>query len=136
MTLKGQSTSHRFSIAYKPYISKSIQDNHRVTRRGSRGGQGVGPPPPQKKNLTIYGSTIVRRGSRGGQGGLGPPFTKSCIRLWLLLMMDRKSYMDFHLAPLSLTWRGQIKVMHISLSEPGCNLVTLADTARLIINDG
>ena len=51
----------------------------------------------------------------------------------LLLMMDRKSYMKFHLALLSLTWRRQVKVRHIS---EGCNLETLADTAKLIANDG
>ena len=44
--------------------------------------------------------------------------------------------MKFHLAPLSLTgvtWRGQMEVRHIS---EGRNLETLADTAKLITNDG
>ena len=40
--------------------------------------------------------------------------------------------MRFDLAPLSLTWRGQIEVMHIL---EGLTLVTLADTAKLILND-
>ena len=51
-------------------------------------------------------------------------------------MMDRKSYVKFHLAPFSLTWvtlKGQIEVGHIS---EGRNLETLADTAKFIINDG
>ena len=51
--------------------------------------------------------------------------------------MDRKSYMKFLLAPLSLTLSdldlGQIEVRHIS---EGRNLETLADTAKFIINDG
>ena len=42
-------------------------------------------------------------------------------------MMGRKSYRRFHLAPLSLTWRGHIEVLHIL---EGHNLVTLADTAK------
>ena len=29
-------------------------------------------------------------------------------------MMDRKSYMVFHLVTFALTWKGQIEVMHIS----------------------
>ena len=40
--------------------------------------------------------------------------------------------MRFDLAPLSLTWRGQIEVMH---TLEGLYLVTLADTAKLILND-
>ena len=54
----------------------------------------------------------------------------------LLLMMDRKSYMRFHFGTIVfdlVTWRGQIEVRHIS---QGCNLETLADTAKCIINDG
>ena len=47
-------------------------------------------------------------------------------------MMDRKSYMRFHLAQLSVTLKGQIEVRHIS---EGRNLETLADTAKFIIND-
>ena len=51
----------------------------------------------------------------------------------LSLMMDRKSYMVFHLATFAVTWRGQIKIRHIS---EGRNLETLADTAKFIFNDG
>ena len=47
--------------------------------------------------------------------------------------MDRKSYMKFHLAPLSLTLKGQFEVRHIS---EGRHLETLAETAQFIINDG
>ena len=67
----------------------------------------------------------------GFQWPLSPNLFK--ITTKLLLMMNRKSYMKFHLAPLSLTWRGQIEVRHIS---EDCNLETLADTAKSIINDG
>ena len=42
-------------------------------------------------------------------------------------------YMKFHLAPLSMTLKGQIEVRHIS---EGCNLEPLPDTAKFIINDG
>ena len=41
--------------------------------------------------------------------------------------------MRFHLVPLSLTWSGQIEVMHFS---EGCDLEMLADTAKFIIKDG
>ena len=34
---------------------------------------------------------------------LTPMITMFCLLIELLLMMDRKSYMRFHLAPLSLT---------------------------------
>ena len=40
--------------------------------------------------------------------------------------------MKFHLAQLSMTL-SDIEVRHIS---EGCNLETLADTAKFIINDG
>ena len=41
--------------------------------------------------------------------------------------------MPFHLAPLAVTFRDQLEVMHIS---EGCYLETLADTTRLTTNDG
>ena len=65
----------------------------------------------------------------GFQWPISPNLVK--ITTELLLMMDRKSCMRFHLAPL-VTMTGQIEVRHIS---EGRNLVTLADTAKFIIND-
>ena len=62
---------------------------------------------------------------RGFQWPISPTIFK--ITTKLLLMMDRKSYIRIHLAPLSLTLCN-----HIS---EGCNLVTLADTTKLILND-
>ena len=45
------------------------------------------------------------------------------------IVMDRKSYMKFHFAPLSFTWRRQIEVRHIS---EGHNMEPLANTANLL----
>ena len=59
--------------------------------------------------------------------------SKSIQHNQLLLMMDRKSYMKFHLAQLSMTLKGQIEVRHISEDR---SLETLADIAKFIINDG
>ena len=89
--------------------------------------------------MTLSDLERSSRGHTSFQWPISPNLFK--ITTELLVVMDRKSYMRFHLAPLSLTLSDiersiqvtQIEVRHIL---EGRNMEPLADTAKFIFNDG
>ena len=52
------------------------------------------------------------------------------LMMWMMIGSHIWSFIWWHLIWPRVTWRGQIEVKHISY---GCNLVTLEDTANLLL---